>query len=274
MTFDLLIFVVLAPLVAGIVLSAAEHIGRVPSLAIAVAVGATIAVIYVMHEGVPPLPPVSSKQKLGLVLLVAPVALLCAHRLKPMGQAIVFALLATACFIWLIQRPLMAGRFSLQWLLPILTIAVFAILPTVPTTRNTSRFAWPVTLIAMSIAACALALLGGFLGLGQVLISLSAFVGGYVLALFLVTLRKGDTTRSSDLSLTAIRFGLGLMLVQLSTFATNLSLTGYLLLLALMALPFADRSLSRLPQLAQPFAYGAAGLLVGGPAILMAVWNL
>ncbi len=273
MAFEYLIFLVLAPMAAGLAFGAAVMKGLFGPIVIAVLSSAAIALIYLLHEGVPPIPPVTSKQKLGLALLLSPAVLFCCARLGPRGQSLVLTLFASACFLWLIQRPLMAGRWTLQWLLPILTILLFSTVPNLPSMRSTSRFAWPLTLLAMTATACALASLGGYLGLGQVMISLSVFLGGHVLALLLPPQHSPAQIHTSQQVLNALTFGLGLMLVQLSTFATNLSVAGYLLLLTMIALPFADRKFARLPTLMQPLAYGAAGLLIAIPAVLMALSN-
>lgn len=273
MTFDNLILLVFAPMAAGVVLGCATQDKRFAPVVVAVAFSVVIALIYVLHEKVPPLPPVSSKQKLGLALIMSPVVSLCSSRLGPRGHTAVLTFFVSACFLWLIQRPLVAGRWSLHWMLPILTIALFSLVPNLQNRQVSSWFALPITLLVMSITAGALAMLGGYLGLGQVLISISAFLGGNVLALFLSQLRNPTQFQFPQPALIALHWGLGLMLVQLSTFATNLSVPGYLLMLALFLLPVADRKLAPLPTLVQPFVYGVAGFLMAGPAIFMAIWN-
>ena len=273
MTLNILTPLVLAPLAVGLLLASAAQNDRIsPSIA-AVAFSAVFAFIYLLHEGLPPIPPVSSKQKLAVALSVTPFILLLCSRFESKRKALAFALFAGACFLWLIQRPLLAGRWNPQWVLPLLTIALFTTVLNAPSIQNVSRFAWPVTILFISVTSCALATLGGFLGLGQVLISISAFVGGSVLALYLSLLRNPGLVQSHQPMLPALILGLGLMLVQLSTFATNLSVLGYLLMLTLVTLPIADRKISHLPVLIQPFVYGGAGLLLAIPAVLMAARN-
>lgn len=273
MTFDALVTLALAPMAAGVVLSVAEERGLFAPLASAVVIGMSIAGLYMLHEGIPPLPPISSKHKLGYALCTISLFVLFSHKFKPNTRCLWFALFAFICFLWFIQRPLLAGRLDLHWLLPVATVIVIATLPALSAVKKLSRFAWPVSLLSTSTLACALALLGGFLGLGQYLISLSAFIGGYVLALYANSFRSARKTPISEATLTVIRGALGLTLVQLSTFATNLSVPGYILLLLLMCLPLADHKIERFPLLVQPFAFAFVALLIGGPATLIALWN-
>ncbi len=270
MTLTILATMIFLPLMAGALLGFAEQRAILTPTAVAVGISGGIALIYLLHEGLPPLPPISSKHKLGYALLASPALVFWGRKLPPRYQSLLFAALALCCFLWLVQRPLSAGRFAWHWVLPLTTIGVFATLPFVPATRNLTLFAQPVTALSVSITATLVALLGGYLGLGQTLISLSAFIGGHVLALFGAGRSNGKPYVQPQ---RAIQYGLALLLVQLSTFATNLSIPAFVVLLALMCLPLADPKISRFPVLIQPFAFGALALLVGIPAILLALLN-
>jgi len=268
---SVLIISILAPIVVGAALATVERRKLIAPWVTSGAMGIAIVAIYLMHEGLAPFPPISSKHKVAYALMGIPILGLLLHTQNRRRHALAMAVFAAVSFAWLIQRPLAVGRFEWHWLLPLGTIAAF-VLALVKTPPH-SRFVLPVTALSMSITASVVALLGGFLGLGQVLLSLSALVGGYALALFIDAFRSSSEDHAALQSIWSILGGLLILLVQLSAFATNLSLAAYLLLLALVALPLADPKLSRLPILVQPFAFAAVAALVGIPAILLAFLN-
>ena len=238
-----------------------------------VTMGLAIAAIYLLHEGFPAFPAITSKHKVAYVLAVIPVLGLIAFNQVSYRRATLLAVVAAVTFVWLVLRPLTAGRLDWTWLLPLATIAVWTPMLAKAPDLSRSPFTWPVTHLAMSVTASVLALLGGFLGLGQVLLSLSALLGGYALAMFVATLKNGSPKQGHPMMTWVVQGGLLILLVQLSTFATNLSTAAYLLLLAMAGLPLADAKLSRLPMLVQPFAFAALAMLAGIPAILLALRN-
>lgn len=271
MTVGALIIGLLMPILLGFALAVLELRGLIAPWISAIAMGIAILAVYLVSEGLPPFPPISSKHKLAYALagLLAVTGL--THTQSQHRQALVSALFVSASFVWLIQRPILAGRFEWHWLLPIATIA--AISSALAKAKPQSQFAWPVAALSMSVAASLIALLGGFIGLGQTLLSVSALLGGYTLAHFMGAFHSSSADRGPSKTIGPIVGCLLILFVQLSTFATNLSVAAYLLLLALAALPFADPKFSRLPITAQPFAFAALALLPSAPAILLALRN-
>jgi hypothetical protein len=234
----------------------------------------SIAAIYVMHEGLPTYPAISSKHKISYALLAVPLLASMLSGKPSRIQVRGFTSLLVVCFFWMVQKRLMSGNLQLHWLLPLATLFVFYFANTSWKAKSNSPFSWPVALLSISIVACLSALFGGFLGLGQVFVSVSTFLGGVALATFMYALAGVKT----DLHLSATPFltvqsSVVLLLVQLSTFATNLSVLAYLLLLTLFALPIIAHRVSNLSLTLQPFALAALSLISGGPAILFAINN-
>ena len=253
---------------------AAPRISNRPGLT-AAGFALAIAAIYLSHEGFPPLPPVAAKQKLAYLLAATALLLLFLSRLRSSAWAIPVALFLLAAFVWLVQRRLFAGSLQIHWILPLLGIAVLSTSVRLQATSTPSPHAWPVTLLLMSVTASFVALLGGFLGMGQVLISVSALLGGATFVVFLDTLRGTEPAqpRLAPETLASITASLGLLLILIGTYATNLSTPAYLLVLALPLLPLANRHIAPRPGWAHPFLFTATGLLAAGPAITLAVQN-
>ena len=268
-----IIVLLVAPIALGFGLGVVEQRAFAASRVLVVAMGLAIAAIYLLHEGLPPFPAISAKHKIAYALAALPVFGLVAFNQASYRRAALLAIVAAITFIWLVQRPLTAGRFDWGWLLPLGTIAVWMPMLAKAPDLSRSPFTSPVAHLAMSMTASVLALLGGFLGLGQVLLSLSALLGGYALSIFVVTLQYGTPKSGHPMMIWTVQGGLLILFVQLSTFATNLSTAAYLLLLTLAALPFVDAKLSRLPLLVQPFAFAALALMAGIPAMLLALRN-
>jgi len=273
MSVNTLIMLFFMPLAFGIGLGSAERRASVASWLIVLAMGSAIAAIYLLHEGFPPFPAISSKHKVAYVLIAIPLLGLFIDKQTPVCRTALQTLLGVVTFSWLIQRPLSAGQIDWQWLLPVGTIFVWVATVAKMPEVTRSSFTWPVTTLAKSITASIIALLGGFIGLGQVLLSLSALVGGYTLVVFLSALKGGPQPQVSPMTIWTIQSSLLVLLVQLATFATNLSTGAYLLIISMVALPFADPKLSRLPILVQPFALAGLALVAGIPAILLALRN-
>jgi hypothetical protein len=269
-----MIIKILLPFLAGMGLIVLTKRIAMSQAVICGVLGVSISAIYAIHEGLPAYPAISSKHKVGYALVAVPLLAAVLSSKPPRTQVLGFVSLLAVCFFWLVQKRLMSGNPQLHWLLPLATIFVFYFVNTSWKPKSSSPFAWPVALLSISIVACLSALLGGFLGLGQVFVSVSAFLGGLVLATFLCAL-AGDT---SDLHLSAAPFltlqsSIVLLLVQLSSFATNLSVLAYLLLLTLFGLPIIAHRVSNLSLTLQPFALAALSLITGGPAILFAINN-
>jgi hypothetical protein len=138
-----------------------------------------------------------------------------------------------------------------------------------------SRFAWPVTLLVMMIVTSIVAFLGGFIGAGKIMISMSVFLGSVVFIIFLDTLRAAGPRipTLSTSTLWALTASFGILLILIGSYATNLSSAAYLLILTMVCAPYAGRFIASRRLWTQPFLFAALTAIPAVPAILLAALN-
>ncbi len=278
MLFELLLQSVLIPLVLGIALvglSAAT--GKRPYL-IAAAMGLAMVALFTMAEGMAPLPPVAAKHKIVYVLGALAVVGALGTRLNPRSATALAAVALLIGFAWLVQRQILALRFQPQWALSILVLPAVGWAIWQQSKRQDAPATWPVSLLAMVISFAVVALLGGFIGLGKSMVYFAAFLGGMVLVYFIDGLRgqSAKLPAPDPQFLWVLTTGLGLFLIYLGAYATNLSAIAFLFLLSFFFLPLMAPHLARVapgPRWAHPLLLGIAGLLPAAPAMLFAYLN-
>lgn len=234
-----------------------------------------VCLIFVASEGLPPFPPISAKQKVPYLLAVVTLSALIINRFGPNVRSAWAAALLCGGFVWLVQRQLFAGNLQIHWVLPVFTVPMIVSAVRHQAQNFSSRFAWPVTLLVIMTTTSIVALLGGFIGVGQVMVSLSVFFGGVVFVMFLDALRKTGAKMGALPSsiLWVLTAAIGILLILIGIFATNLSSSAYLLILAMIFVPYAERRVARHPLWLQPFLFSAIAALPAVPAIVLAVFN-
>lgn len=160
----------------------------------AAVLGGLVCLLFILSEGLPPFLPISSKQKIPYILATIATAAIILRHARPSARAAATAALLFGGFLWLVQRQLSGGAFQTRWILPLLAALVLTAAVRFQNSNTPSHFAWPVTLLAMMTVTGMIALLGGFIGVGQIMMSISVCFGGVVLLLFLDALRKTGPT--------------------------------------------------------------------------------
>lgn len=234
-----------------------------------------VCLILVTFDGLPPLPPISAKQKVPYILAAITFAALVINRIAPNGRSTLAAALLCGGFVWLVQRQLISGNLQIHWVLPVLTIPVIAHAVRHQAQNHSSRFAWPVTLLVMMTTTGVVTLLGGFIGIGQVVISVSVFFGGVTFVFFVDGLRKTGLSMAILPSsiLWALTTAFGIILILIASYATNLSIPAYFLILTMVSVPYAGHRVAKHPQWLQPFLFTAIAAIPAVPAIALAVLN-
>jgi hypothetical protein len=241
------------------------------------AVAIVVTIIYALLEGVPPLPPVSSKQKLGLVLgamvLLAPLVGRWKNARLPLSAVVLVAGIA-----WIGSNKLLAGAAwpNALWLLPLIAILTIGIgAPGRPRQSPDDVFAGQLGVLMSAIAGAVVALIGGFVGLGQLMGALAAALGGMLIIAYAALLlgKKqwlSDRSETTNWLLGAV---LSAMLLITACFAPSPDpIALYLVALTLLA-PRLVPALSGLKAILKPFAFGAAAALPAFAAVGVAYWN-
>jgi len=275
MGYEVFVDMFVVPLgMAGILLLVLGLKNQTATVVPAVFAGAFL-LLYIQSEGTPPFPPIAAKQKVPYILFVVLVLSFMFPQVGHKTRAVLSAVILLVGLLWLIQRPLMAGVFQWKWLLPFCVIPVLSCGVWMQSTVQASRFAWPVTVLVTMITTSLIALLGGFIGIGQVTMMFSVCFGGVVLGVFLDVLGKHKQLFDpiAPAALWAVTVSLGALLILIGSFATNLSPVAYLLTLTILFVPLATRQIAKHPLWRQPFLFAALAAMPAAPAILLAVLN-
>lgn len=195
---------VLPPLAAGVLLGLIAWLSGSNRAVMALAWGVGILFVYWLLEGVPPLPPIAAKQKLGYLIGLG--ALLgVAASLLPTARnrlAIASAILAAVAVVWLgwskISAGGNAGALLLAALLAILmaagVIGWFLNLNEESVDASSEHSFIPGSvLLTTAVAGSIIAAAGLFLGMGQMLGGLAAMTGGALAVSYLALLLRGGS---------------------------------------------------------------------------------
>ena len=162
---------------------------------------------YWVLEGLPPLPPVGSMQKLPYLFVLAVVAGFAldaagAGRTAVRGVAVLFVSIAV---LWLAQRKLFAGpdisfilRLLVLWVAGVVLLWLLEFAAHTSTLRGESAAAKgglhaPALLMVTAFATAAVAFFGAFSGMALLTVAIGAALGAFVLVAYLLFVASGRT---------------------------------------------------------------------------------
>lgn len=270
----ILISSAIIPLVAGLVFAAVVFTARPGPVVTVLAAAAAVLIVTYGLEGLPPVPPVSSKHKLpyifaGLGLLTALVA---RHDRAPHpALAALAALAGLAALAWIAERKLLADPLQPELALALLPVAGMTLAAKAAKPARDTPLLWPGFTILTALAGSYISVTGGYIGLAQFLGALSALVGAYALVLYVRHLTRRDTTPPGTGAATWLFVAvLSVALGSIAVFASRLSATAFVILcLGYLTPPLAQR-LVRARAWWTPIAHGAVTLIVTLAAVAAA----
>lgn len=268
---------IVPPLAAGVLLGLLAWVAAGNRLAMAIGWSLGALFVYWLLEGVPPLPPIAAKQKLGYVFALGGVGALIAA-FFPLARLVLIVLAAVAV-VWLgwskLGDPANAETVMLAALAALWSITVTLVWQRVAQgdgteVRAENAFLVPAALLTMAIGGSVIAGSGLFLGMAQMLGALAALIGGGLIVSFLALLLRGRGVallpEGADVAVdTAILSGL----VMTTVLAPSVS-QGALLMLTLGATLVAVLGARRLPAVL-PAAPVLRPLLAGAIIALPAI---
>ena len=271
MAMTLVINTVLLPLLLGVLLAlVSAPLGHRPVLLLALTAACVIG-IYLALEGLPPLPPVSSKQRFAFVLLVAAGVAFVGGRARLSWPLITGAfLLAAAGWLGMAKFGQPGGLIGSAFLLAPVAGAVIG--SRAIKTKAGDPFLWPNSLLALALGAATLAFLGQFVGFAQVSGALAAFIGGLVALRYLLVL-AGRQAMLAPLPEAATAFLLmcfAVLVIQIGLFAPGINKPAVLVLALTLLVPMLTPSLERLPQPLRPLLQGLIAVLPALAAVVLA----
>ena len=280
---------VFLPLILGLVLGAVLLFSRGSALVNLLGWATGLLFIYWLLEGVPPLPPIASKQKLGYLFLLAGPLGVAFDRFLSGGKngwlAAVLPLIAV--LVWLGWSKIISGSASSE-IAVLMGIVVVVLLSAGMLNAGTATkalavesqpeqtflapAAWMLTAIAGSIVSVA----GLFLGMGQMLGAFAAMTGGVLLVSYAALLTKGTTIPVfTPASAYTVGFAISSTIILTTLFGpepNKLSLM-ILSLTPLMPLAVTRWVSARLPK--TPFLRPIlAGAIIAIPAILASLFAI
>lgn len=272
---DLIVNTVILPLGLGLVAGLVALAAARQRLALwLVALVLVVAIVWRL-EGMPPLPPVASKHRLayalGVLLLLAP---LLAALPRPPRILAAMALLASAlAYIGLTKLFAAAAWPAALWLVP-LPVLLGAGLGFLETTRPAPDdfYAPRLALLLTAIAGAVIALIGGFVGMGQLLGALAAAIGGTLIVPYAAQLigRPGPSGAAHGVANILLGGALSAIILIVALFAPSPDP------LAMLVLALTPLSVTVMPALAgvdarlRPIVFGFVAALPAAAAVLIA----
>ena len=271
MFVSIILSTVLVPLLLGIVLYGVLRVFPKIDPLVALITGAMAFAIYVILESMPSLPPISSKDKVALLIALFTVAAIVTSAIK-FNRFVTIVILLVGALVWLgwnrLYDPEMLPRFA-TLLVPIL-IGGWAFQKF--DWQDQPGLVWPVTLLCFAIGGAVVALLGAYIGFAQMLGAFAAFAGGFALVFYLLLLFAPQITPISlPQSALQIVF-LSMMAVLLATglFAPEISPAALALLGLVLFAPFLQARFGGYHSALKPIITGVIAAIPALAAIAVA----
>lgn len=189
---EIILNTLLIPFVLGIVLFVAAR--KVPGFGQwgTFATGVVIFGIFILLEGWPSLPPISSKPKVAVLIIGFTFLNAASGYLRINRFAMIVGLLAIA-LIWIgwnrIGDIAMLPRFAALAVPIVIGGWAFQNFDQ----QDQAGLFWPITMIAFLIGGALIALLGAYIGLAQVMGAMAALVGGFALLAYIFLLFRPNS---------------------------------------------------------------------------------
>jgi hypothetical protein len=262
MFIEIILNTVLVPLVLGIVLyGVARASGRFDPV-IAIVAGAILLAIFVLLEGWPQLPPISSKPKVAVLMVGFTLASVLAAIWRVNRFALVSGLLV-AGLAWIgwnrLQDPAMLPRF-VALLVPIFIGGWMFHKPEI---QDQAGLTWPVTLIAFGIGGAVVSLTGAYIGFAQMMGAVTALVGGFALVAYVMLLFRpaAQQTHLPRVALQVIFMGMMAVLIAIGLFAPEVSVIAIAILGLTMLAPLFQSRLDAFRPALRPILIGVVAAI-------------
>lgn len=195
MFVEIVLNTVLFPLGFGMILYTAAVFFSKQKLLVTFITGILMLCIYILLEGIPSIPPVSSKHKVALIIFGFAIIAVITGNLSRAYFGI-SSILLIAALVWLgwnqLFDPSILPRF-LALIVPVI-LASFAFVKF--DWQQENNLDWPITLLSFAIGGSIISLLGAYIGFAQTLGAMAAFVGGYILLTYIWMILRPDSMQA------------------------------------------------------------------------------
>lgn len=275
MAQTLILNTVVFPLLLGTILAALIHFSSLKAGFLTLAATSAVLLVYYLLEGLPAFPPISSKHKIAYLFAIIGIvgaAIVSRHKIPLPLIAIVLGLIALG---WIGQRKISADPLQVKVLLALLPVLGLGLASAAPRAHRADLFLWPSALLSLAIGGSLVSLLGGYIGLGQMLGAIAALTGGYLAVSYIWTQLLGRDV--ADLKVEGVNWLLlaatSVILVSIALFASKLNPLAFIVVCLVYATPFfAARYIGR-TQWHTPFIMGFFSFVPALVAIGIAALN-
>lgn len=275
MAASLLFTTVVIPLILGVALSASAIATSGRTLILSGLTLLAALLVYFVLEGLPPVPPVSSKHKIFFVFLVLGlVGAGAAGQNKKAGPLVTVGLLLVALF-WIGQRKIMSNPLQFELFLALGPVIGAGVASAAPSKQTDSPFLWSATLLCLAIAGSLVSVLGGYIGLAQMLGAFAALMGGMLAVAYIAVHIVGRPVPfpSMSASVWSLSVVISTILISVAIFASKLSTPAFVLVCLIYGAPFIAARFVSVQKWWAPFAMGAVPAVPAVMAVAIAWLN-
>lgn len=268
---EIIINTLFIPFVLGIILFVLAKTTPGLNLWGSLAAGIALFGIFVLLEGWPSLPPISSKPKVAVLIVGFTILNAASGFLRLNRFAVIVGLLSLA-LIWIgwnrIDDISMLPRFAALAVPIVVGGWAFQNFDQ----QDQSGLFWPISLIAFAIGGAVLALLGAYIGLAQVMGAIAAFLGGFALLTYVfVLLRPGSTPVILPTNVFQIVFlSIMAVLIAIGLYAPEISTPAIAVMALTLLVPGLTARFARFSTTLQPILYGIVTAIPVAVAITFA----
>ncbi|MBL4891015.1 MAG: hypothetical protein JKX91_04165 [Rhizobiaceae bacterium] len=236
--------------------------------------GSLIIAIYVLLEGMPSFPPVSSRHKVVFIIGGFIASTLLFGRWKQARTGINFLLLLIG-LVWLDWNRL----FDASMLPRFLALAVLIVLATLASMHSVRTelpkkdgFMWPIMLLCFAIGGSLISLLGAYIGFSQALGALAAFIGAYILIAFIAVVRQPEKPQAllSETTLQIMLLSIMTLLLVVGLFAPGASPVALAMLGLIFAAPHFSSRLNTANKRLRPILIGLIAAIPTAASVAVA----
>lgn len=251
------------PLLVGLAFAAVVYLVRPGAALLSVAAAVAMLVVAYLLEGLPPLPPVSSKHKLPYVFGLLGLLTAGAVAIRGAMHPALAALAGLAALAWIAIRKLSADPFAPELVLALMPVAGMALAAAGSKERNEPPLLWPGFTIITALSGAYISVSGGYIGLAQILGALAALTGGFALVVFVRHLTGREAAPATTAAPVWVFVAtLSVVLASIAAFASKLSAPAFAILCLGYLTPLVARRLVKSNAWWAPVAQGSVTLIV------------
>ncbi len=266
---EIIINTIILPFVFGIVyFFVASKFNYFNSSIVSPTAGLLLLSIYVLLEGWPSLPPVSSKTKVTVLIGGFTIINVLAAGLRT-SKFLMVPIMIIAAIAWIGWNRLSDPDMLLRFVVLLVPAFIGSWMFYRFENQNQLGLAWPVSLIAFAIGSAFVALFGAYIGFAQMMGAFAAFIGGFSIVVYFVLLIRPNVSpvHLSQTTLQIIFLTMMTVLIAIVLFAPIISLSAIIILGLTLLGPYVQVRFDSFHVALRPILVGLIVAIPAGAAI-------